>query len=128
MFLLPASSFSGQLFQWKVRPLLDNSDQDIYQYVMTVITGNKASASTRSKIYFIVVGEEGDSDVRCLDDGYRKEQSSGSIHHYLVSTPQHLGCPTFLRIWHDGSGVGNKASWHLQEVVLHDVQKSERYV
>ena len=54
-----------------IRPLLDNSPDDRYSYILTVVTGAKPCAGTRSKIYFVVVGEDGDSDVRVLDDGYQ---------------------------------------------------------
>ena len=114
-------------FQWKVRPLLDNADTDQYRYVMTVITGSKSAAGTNSKISFIIVGADGDSDVRVLADGHRKEHTKGSIYHFLVTVPYELGDLRFVRIWHDGSGTGSKASWYLQEIILHDVEKKQRY-
>ena len=93
---------------------------------MTVVTGTKAGAGTSSKVHFIMVGDEGDSDVRILDDGHRKELPKGSAHHYLVTTPGDLGDLRFVRVWHDGSGRGNKASWYLREIIIQDISKKER--
>ena len=59
-------------FQWAVHPLLDNSPKDRHQYILTVITGSKSGAGTASLVSFIFVGDNGDSDVRLLDDGHRK--------------------------------------------------------
>ena len=95
---------------------------------MTVITGSKAAAGTNSRISFIIVGDDGDSDVRILADGHRKSNPKGSIYNYLVTVPEELGDLRFVRIWQDGSGSGTKASWYLQEIILHDVEQKHRYV
>ena len=55
--------------------MLDNSTGDRYSYILSVVTGGKPCAGTRSKIFFVVVGEDGDSDVRVLDDGFHKVET-----------------------------------------------------
>ena len=60
------------VLQWKIRPLLDNSPSDTYHYIVTVVTSSKMSASTASNISFILAGDDGDSDVRFLNNGYNK--------------------------------------------------------
>ena len=58
--------------QWRVRPLLDNRPDDGFYYIMTVVTGNKYGAATKSKISFTLVGEDSDSEIRRLEDGHRE--------------------------------------------------------
>ena len=60
------------IIQWRIRPLLDNIDADTHRYVLTIATGNQSNAGTMSCISFIVVGSNGDSDVRSLQDGHRE--------------------------------------------------------
>ena len=38
-----------------------------------------------------------------------------------------LGNLNYLRIWHDNSGHGDKASWFLKWIVVHDLQTRERF-
>ena len=52
-------------------PLIDNFADDTYYYLLTVYTGMRRGAGTKSKIGFIVAGEEYDSGVRELHDGVR---------------------------------------------------------
>ena len=34
---------------------------------------------------------------------------------------------SYLRIWHDNSGKGSKASWFLKYIVVHDLQNREKF-
>jgi ankyrin repeat protein len=34
---------------------------------------------------------------------------------------------TFLKIWHDNSGKGDKASWFLNQIIVHDLQTKEKF-
>ena len=38
-----------------------------------------------------------------------------------------MGDLTYLRVWHDNSGKGSKASWFLKYVIVHDLQTREKY-
>ena len=38
-----------------------------------------------------------------------------------------LGELNSIRIWHDGSGWGNDASWFLKFIIIHDLQTREKY-
>lgn len=61
-------------FQWGVTPLIDNFVDDTYYYLITVYTGMRRGAGTRSRVGFIVAGEDDDTGVRELYDGVRTVQ------------------------------------------------------
>ena len=58
--------------QWGASPLEDNLPTDSYHYQLTVYTGVKKKAGTRSRISFIMSGDNADTGVRRLYDGKRK--------------------------------------------------------
>jgi len=37
-----------------------------------------------------------------------------------------LGRLNYMRVWHDNSGVGNRASWFLKYIVVRDLQTMEK--
>ena len=59
-------------FQWGATPLEDNLPTDTYHYQITVNTGVRKNAGTKSKVNFILSGDEGDTGCRRLTDGKRK--------------------------------------------------------
>lgn len=48
--------------------LIDNDMADSHFFILKVYTGMRTGAGTDSKIGFVLMGEEGDSGVRILDD------------------------------------------------------------
>ncbi len=38
-----------------------------------------------------------------------------------------MGSLTFMKIWHDNTGHGDFASWHLEYLIVHDLQTRERF-
>ena len=59
-------------FQWACLPLIDNVDEDTFEYQIHVYTGQKSNAGTRSNVYFQLFGEDADTGVRRLEDGMRE--------------------------------------------------------
>ena len=59
------------IFQFGVTPLVDNFVDDTYYYLVTVYTGMKRGAGTKSRIGFIVHGKDEDTGIRELSDGLR---------------------------------------------------------
>jgi hypothetical protein len=59
-------------YQWGATPLEDNLPTDQYHYQLSVYTGMKKGAGTKSNISFIISGEERDTGVRRMFDGKRK--------------------------------------------------------
>ena len=37
-----------------------------------------------------------------------------------------LGRLNYMRVWHDNSGVGNRASWFLKYILVRDLQTMEK--
>ncbi|CAH1794576.1 unnamed protein product [Owenia fusiformis] len=115
------------LIKWGAKPLEDNIPTDQYHYQMIVYTGIKRDADTKSKISFILSGDEGDTGVRRLFDGEKKHFTRGSIRNYVLSTDKCIGPMTFLRIWHDNSGRGKFKGWYCEQVQLVDLQTGDKY-
>ncbi|XP_069125477.1 polycystin-1-like protein 2 [Argopecten irradians] len=114
--------------KWGVAPLSDNVVSDPYYYQIAVFTGMRRSAGTRSKISFVLAGDNEDTGVRNLaDEKGIKVCSRGSVNNYVMSTQQWLGPLTYLRIWHDNKGKGKQQGWYLSKVVVSDLQTGQTY-
>ncbi|XP_063446779.1 polycystin family receptor for egg jelly-like [Mytilus trossulus] len=116
------------IVKWGVTPLIDNFVDDTYYYLVTVYTGMRRGAGTKSKIGFIVHGKDGDTGIRELSDGVRSEIPTASVVHFLMSTPYPLGDLSYVYIWHDNSGESDSSSWYLTRVDVEDIQKRERFI
>ncbi|XP_021346749.1 polycystic kidney disease protein 1-like 2 isoform X2 [Mizuhopecten yessoensis] len=114
--------------KWAIYPLCDNLSTDRYNYQMTVYTGLRQNSGTTSKVFFVLGGEDGDTEVRAVDDSQSRPLSRGSVNNYLLSVPFSLGNLVFLRVWHDNSGKGNNADWFLNMVLIKDLQNNNKYV
>ncbi|XP_033737965.1 polycystic kidney disease protein 1-like 2 [Pecten maximus] len=115
------------IVKWGVTPLMDNNIDDTYYYMVTVYTGMRKDAGTQSRIGFVVSGSEGDTGVRELFDGVRREIGTATVNHFLMTTPHPLGEIDYVYIWHDNSGEGSKASWYLNRVDIEDIQDKQKY-
>ncbi|VDI23342.1 Hypothetical predicted protein [Mytilus galloprovincialis] len=116
------------IFRFGVTPLVDNFVDDTYYYLVTVYTGMKRGAGTKSRIGFIVHGQDEDTGIRELSDGLRSEIPTASVVHFLMSTPYPLGDLSYVYIWHDNSGEGESSSWYLNRVDVEDIQTKERFI
>lgn len=38
-----------------------------------------------------------------------------------------MGCLNYIKIWHDNTGKGDKASWFLNYIIVHDLQTKQKY-
>ena len=105
---------------------MDNDETDEFVYEVHVYTGLKSNSGTESKVSVIVAGTVSDSGIRKLEDGVREKPfESGGVTSFLMSTPDDLGIPATLKIWHDNSGEGKKAGWYCSKVVIVDLKKNE---
>lgn len=87
--------------QWTSLPLLDNHPDDEYTYEVNVFTGFIKNAQSRSKVSFILIGTEGTTGVRNLDDGVREVRSRiQSIK--ILSGTQSFGAGWFHHIFYIG--------------------------
>ncbi|XP_070577743.1 uncharacterized protein [Ptychodera flava] len=108
--------------KWGVTPLLDNQRGDKYLYQITVYTGMRTGAGTKSNVFVMIVGENGKTRVRHLKDRKRQIFQRGSKCTFLMAVPECLGDLYSIHIWHDNSGKGRNASWYLSRVIVADVQ------
>ncbi|KAL4239723.1 hypothetical protein ACF0H5_000526 [Mactra antiquata] len=115
------------LVKWGASPLEDNLPTDTYHYQISVYTGTKKNAGTKSNISFIISGENHDTGVRRMFDGKRQTHGPGSIMNYIVSVENKLGPISFCRVWHDNGGEGKWRSWFLDQIEMTDLQTGERY-
>ena len=58
-------------------PLSDNVADERYLYQVTVFTGMRGSAGTRSRVSLVVSGDQDDTGVRRLTDGNTKVRGQG---------------------------------------------------
>ncbi|KAL5009826.1 hypothetical protein ScPMuIL_012131 [Solemya velum] len=115
------------LSKWSINFLIDNEVSDSYFYLLTIHTGLRRGAGTKSKVYFVIAGDNDDTGVRVLTDGIHEGFPTGSIVQFVVGVPAWLGDVTYIHIWHDNSGGGNAASWYLHKMELADIQRSEGF-
>ncbi|XP_064641904.1 uncharacterized protein LOC135496476 isoform X2 [Lineus longissimus] len=113
-----------------VNPMVDNDPDDKYMYEVVVATGMSKGAGTQSKVYFVLSGENDETDVRVLHDRDRGNKhclNRGNIDSFLLTTPRPLGDLNYARIWHDNSGKGKYASWYLKYFLVNDLQSKKKY-
>nr|XP_034336032.1 polycystic kidney disease protein 1-like 2 [Crassostrea gigas] len=113
--------------KWKVTFLSDHRPAHVYFYLISVHTGLRRDAGTKSNVQFIVTGELCDSGIRVLDDEKTKGFSASSVKKLFFGTTEPLGDLLYLRIWHDNSGPPGYQSWFLDKVIIDDLQSRDRY-
>ena len=63
--------------------------------------------------------------VTFLGCSYLQNFEQGDVNSFLMTTPDPLGIPATLKIWHDNSGEGKKAGWYCSKVVIVDLKLGE---
>ena len=111
----------------KSRSLPDNNLDDNYMYEIITFTGDRKGASCDSKVYFILSGENGATDIRSLDDKNSITLRRGTVDSFVMFTPKCLGNLKHIRIWHDNSGIGEFASWYANIIIIRDIQTNEKF-
>ncbi|KAK3767525.1 hypothetical protein RRG08_003958 [Elysia crispata] len=109
-------------------PLGDNRKEDKYFYEIQVSTGMRRGAGTNSNVYFILSGEEDETEVRMFTDSKRPIFKKGMTNGFLMAVPRSLGRINYMRVWHDNSGSGPLASWFLNCIALKDLQTDTRQI
>ncbi|CAH8578611.1 unnamed protein product [Schistosoma turkestanicum] len=106
--------------------LAENNPDHEYLYEIIVSTGHRRCAGTDSKVCFILSGQYGETGCHVLQDSNRQVLRRGAIDRFLLACPRPLGPLIYLRLWHDNSGVGDKASWYCNYVGVVDLQTREK--
>ncbi|KAM4017468.1 polycystin-1-like protein 2 [Anomaloglossus baeobatrachus] len=109
----------------KIIALEDNDPFAQYRYLVTVFTGHRRGAATSSKVTLTLYGSEGESDPHHLDDPDGVVFERGGSDVFLMTTLLPLGEVQRIRLWHDNSG--DKPSWYVNRVLVHDVETDQRW-
>ncbi|CAF1353863.1 unnamed protein product [Adineta ricciae] len=108
-----------------VTPLSDNRSSDNYFYQLIVFTGHRKDSGTKSKVHFVLYGENEVTRIRTFDDPQREIFQRGGIDSFIMRVPKSLGLLNCLHIWHDNSGKDSFASWFLKYIIVRDLQTME---
>ncbi|XP_023332927.1 uncharacterized protein LOC111704811 [Eurytemora carolleeae] len=109
------------------KPLPDNNAEETYAYEILVLTGAKSESTCKSKVYFVLNGDKNETDVRQFPNGPDDYFERGGIDSFVMTVSRPLGNLSFLRIWHDNSGIGDYASWFLGAIIIRDLQTKQKY-
>lgn len=60
------------ILQWAVAFLSDHNKAHCYFYLITVYTGLRRGAGTKSNVYFVLTGDYSDTGIRVLNDGIKE--------------------------------------------------------
>ncbi|CAF1549867.1 unnamed protein product, partial [Adineta steineri] len=106
--------------------LPDNLKQDQYFYQIIVFTGHRKRSGTKSKVHFILAGDQDETQVRIFADPNRKIFQRGGVDSFVMSVEKSLGPLNYIRLWHDNTGPGSSASWFLKYIIVRDLQTMEK--
>ncbi|CAF3624741.1 unnamed protein product [Adineta steineri] len=110
-----------------VTPLADNNKSDHYYYQILVFTGQRTNAGTDSKVYFVLSGDNDQTQIRLFSDPHRKIFQRGGINSFIIAVPKSLGLLNYIRIWHDNTGESSSASWFLKYIIVRDLQSMDKF-
>ncbi|XP_072027797.1 polycystin-1-like protein 2 [Amphiura filiformis] len=127
LFLWARRKDKKDLFRLGVTALKGNNPRHNYLYEVVVVTGKRSHSGTKSKVSFILSGDEDETDPRTFEDDKRPILERGTADRFLLAVPRSLGVLNYMRIWHDNSGKGNKQSWYLQYIAIRDIQTRQRF-
>ncbi len=71
-----------------VTPLPDNHQSDQYFYQIIVFTGHRKDAGTKSKVHFILAGDNDETQVRTFTDLHRPILQRGGIDAFIMTVPK----------------------------------------
>ncbi|CAF1191151.1 unnamed protein product [Adineta steineri] len=110
-----------------VTSLPDNHKSDQYFYQIIVFTGQRKDAETKSKVHFVLSGDEDTTHIRTFADPHRKIFQRGGIDSFIMAVPKSLGLLNYIHIWHDNTGGGSSSSWFFKYLIVRDLQTMEKY-
>ena len=81
-----------------VTPLSDNRSFDNYFYQLIVFTGHRKDSGTKSKVHFVLYGENEVTRIRTFDDPHREIFQRTGIDSIIMRVPKSLGLLNCLHI------------------------------
>ncbi|XP_033752683.1 polycystic kidney disease protein 1-like 2 [Pecten maximus] len=116
----------GDAVMWSYMPFEDNLPGAEHKYYIAVSTAIRSSKYLSSTVYIKVVGDKGETGIRQLSDGRRKNFGRGTTSHFVMRTSTQLGHLKYLIVWHDNKGPS--PGWLLSKIVIGDIKNNRRYV
>ncbi|CAH8432648.1 unnamed protein product [Dicrocoelium dendriticum] len=110
----------------RVTPLAQNNPDDEYLYELFVSTGHRHGAGTDSRVCIQLSGEYEETRPTALMDPCRKVLQRGNCDRFLLACPRYLGRLIYCRLWHDNSGIDDRASWYCSYVGVLDLQTGKK--
>ncbi|KFQ37326.1 Polycystic kidney disease and receptor for egg jelly-related protein, partial [Merops nubicus] len=110
----------------KVTVLLDNDPFDKVSFLVTLYTGSRWGAGTKADVFLQLIGQNGVSDVHCLQHPHSPSFQRGSTDHFLLTTKEDLGDIYSLRIWHNNQGPS--PSWFLSRATVKNMSTGKTWV
>ncbi|XP_035694673.1 polycystic kidney disease protein 1-like 2 [Branchiostoma floridae] len=98
---------------------LDDLQND-FRYRLHLWTGAAKHAGTESTVAFTLHGDAATSGVRVVNIT-KKVFTQGSLVTLTFSTAEQLGNLEMLKLMHDNSGEGSRASWHVDRAAVQDL-------
>ena len=74
-----------------------------------------------------LIGNLNETGVRILNADNKLAFQRSAVDTFLMSVKRPLGDLIYMKIWHDNSGHGDKASWFLKHVIVRDLQTKEKF-
>ncbi|KAM7014913.1 polycystin-1-like protein 2 [Tautogolabrus adspersus] len=104
----------------KMTLLEDSHPGALYNYLISVQTGNRKNAGTTANVTMKLIGSEGESDTHNLTDPDKPVFERGAVDIFLLATPFPIGEVRNIRLQHNNSG--GHPSWYVNKVTIQDLQ------
>ncbi|XP_066846387.1 polycystin family receptor for egg jelly [Anser cygnoides] len=88
----------------KIIVLPDNDPSDKESFLVTLYTGSRWGAGTKADVFLQLIGQNGTSDVHCLQHPQVPSFRQGSTDCFLLTTGERLGDICAFRVWHNNRG------------------------
>ncbi|CAC5393050.1 PKD1L2 [Mytilus coruscus] len=88
---------------WEFLPLKDNPYDFSVVYFVTIETSVNSSREMKSSVFLNIIGQNGFSGTRKMDDGIRKNFKNGTTSHFTMKLEEDVGNIKKIQIWHDNT-------------------------
>ncbi|XP_065596947.1 polycystin family receptor for egg jelly [Cyrtonyx montezumae] len=108
----------------RVIVLPDNDPFDKVSFLVTLYTGSRWGAGTTADVFLQLIGQNGTSDIHCIQHPPLPALCQGSTECFLLTTKEELGDICAFRVWHNNKGPS--PGWFLSRAKVEHVltQKS----
>ncbi|CAD5117598.1 DgyrCDS6354 [Dimorphilus gyrociliatus] len=114
---------------WVPMPLLDDFEDDKFDYEIHIMTGNKTGAETNSQVHFTIYGTECDTGRRKLESSTVRTFPKASTRSFTMKTCHDLGMLVCIKIWIEEMPFISKKydPWFLSRIVVIDKNSKKWY-